>query len=139
MEFKRLSDVEIVESPTDNANILIEDNGIIKKAPKTFIGNFIIINNPNTIEEATCNKTYNEVIRMYCDSTIDCAIIKDIHGNGSFSFTMVDQISLLDSTGGISNISDAASAECISFYCQGGFTVYYYKDGLSLDPPVRVT
>lgn len=37
-EFKRLSDVESVVEPIETANILIEENGVIKKAPKTSIG-----------------------------------------------------------------------------------------------------
>lgn len=37
-EFKKLSDVEVVEEPTESANVLIEENGVIKKAPKTAVG-----------------------------------------------------------------------------------------------------
>ena len=37
MEFTKLSDVEVVETPTDTANVLIEENGVIKKAPKTAV------------------------------------------------------------------------------------------------------
>lgn len=37
-EFKKLSDVEIVEAPADTANVLIEEDGVIKKAPKTAVG-----------------------------------------------------------------------------------------------------
>lgn len=38
MEFTKLSDVEVVEKPIDSANVLIEENGVIKKAPKTAVG-----------------------------------------------------------------------------------------------------
>lgn len=38
MEFKRLSDVEVVAEPTKSANVLIEENGVIKKAPKAAVG-----------------------------------------------------------------------------------------------------
>ena len=38
MEFKKLSDVEVVEAVSDAANVLIEENGVIKKAPKTQVG-----------------------------------------------------------------------------------------------------
>ena len=38
MEFKRLSDVEVVAEPAESANVLIEENGVIKKAPKSEIG-----------------------------------------------------------------------------------------------------
>ena len=37
-EFTKLSDVEVVETPMDTANVLIEEDGIIKKAPKTAVG-----------------------------------------------------------------------------------------------------
>lgn len=33
-EFKRLSDVEVVETPMDTANVLIEEDGVIKKVAK---------------------------------------------------------------------------------------------------------
>ena len=34
-EFKKLSDVEIVTSPSDNTNVLIEEDGVIRKMPKS--------------------------------------------------------------------------------------------------------
>ena len=37
-EFKKLSAVEAVETVSDTANVLIEENGVIKKAPKTEVG-----------------------------------------------------------------------------------------------------
>lgn len=36
--FKSIADVEVVAEPTESANVLIEENGIIKKAPKTVVG-----------------------------------------------------------------------------------------------------
>lgn len=38
MEFKKLSDVEVVAEPAETANVLIEEDGVIKKAPKTAVG-----------------------------------------------------------------------------------------------------
>jgi hypothetical protein len=37
-EFKRLSDVEVVAEPAESANVLIEENGVIKKASKDAVG-----------------------------------------------------------------------------------------------------
>lgn len=37
-EFKKLSDVVAVETPADTANVLIEEDGVIKKAPKSAVG-----------------------------------------------------------------------------------------------------
>lgn len=37
-DFKRLGDVDLVDAPAENANVLIEENGIIKKASKDAVG-----------------------------------------------------------------------------------------------------
>lgn len=57
-EFKRLSDVEVVAEPAESANVLIEENGVIKKAPKTAVGGAggeadLVIGINNHIENAT--------------------------------------------------------------------------------------
>lgn len=36
--FKSIADVEVIAEPTESANVLIEENGVIKKAPKTAVG-----------------------------------------------------------------------------------------------------
>lgn len=36
-EFKSINDIEVVAEPTESANVLIEENGVIKKAPKTAV------------------------------------------------------------------------------------------------------
>ena len=38
MEFKRLGEVTLVEESMDTANVLIEENGEIKRVPKTEVG-----------------------------------------------------------------------------------------------------
>lgn len=37
-EFKKLSEVEVVETPADTANVLIEEDGVIKKVTKDAVG-----------------------------------------------------------------------------------------------------
>jgi hypothetical protein len=37
-EFKKLSDAEVVATVSDSASILIEENGVIKRAPKDEVG-----------------------------------------------------------------------------------------------------
>ena len=37
-EFKRLSEVEVVETAMDTANVLIEEDGVIKRVPKSEVG-----------------------------------------------------------------------------------------------------
>lgn len=36
--FKSIADVEVIAEPAESANVLIEENGVIKKAPKTAVG-----------------------------------------------------------------------------------------------------
>ena len=38
VEFKKLASVDTVETATDAANVLIEENGVIKRVPKTEVG-----------------------------------------------------------------------------------------------------
>lgn len=149
-EFKKLSDVEVVAEPTKSANVLIEEDGVIKKAPKTAVGggadNFVIISipyvqdvmeeGPNFIEGATCNKTYDEVIEMYCAGEIDCAFVKAVVPNSSLAFVMADEIGLLNEDG-LVHISDAASAECIGFTNYNmDMSIFYYRDGFSYTAPM---
>lgn len=36
--FKSIADVEVIAEPSESANVLIEEDGIVKKAPKTAVG-----------------------------------------------------------------------------------------------------
>lgn len=36
--FKSIADVEVVAEPSESANVLIEEDGVIKKTPKTAVG-----------------------------------------------------------------------------------------------------
>lgn len=36
--FKSIADVEVIAEPAESANVLIEENGVIKKTPKSAIG-----------------------------------------------------------------------------------------------------
>ena len=80
-EFKKLSDVEVVAEPMETANVLIEENGVIKKTPKTAIGGddsvsgggmFLIKGVPGegtipmtSYKRLTIDKTYEEVKAAY--------------------------------------------------------------------------
>lgn len=99
-EFKRLSDVDFVENATDVANILIEDQGVIKRVPKATIGgnnnNSIVVTIPyqtskpeapqtvdssDIISGATCNKTYSEVLQMLASDEIEYGVIRVVDSN----------------------------------------------------------
>lgn len=56
--FKSIADVEVVAEPAESANVLIEESGVIKKAPKTAVGGAggeadLVIGINNHIENAT--------------------------------------------------------------------------------------
>lgn len=62
-EFKRLSDVEAVAEPAESANVLIEENGVIKKAPKTAVGGMggSLMVNVMAGEIPSFDRTYDEI------------------------------------------------------------------------------
>lgn len=73
-EFTKLSDVEIAEQPSDAANILIEDNGDIKKVPISSIGD----NNDNPIEEPSASGSGVEVIDFVCGGYTYISNLEDV-------------------------------------------------------------
>lgn len=70
MEFTRLAEVEVVETANDTDKVLIEQNGEIKRVPKTEVGGSgggMLIINANmdmTAEEitASANMTFDEAL-----------------------------------------------------------------------------
>ena len=66
-EFKKLSDVDVVAEPTESANVLIEENGVIKKAPKTAVGGGsepIRIIHELENDSISCNYSYDEIVNL---------------------------------------------------------------------------
>ena len=69
--FKSIADVEVVTEPTESANVLIEENGIIKKAPKSAVGGgsgeelFITFDSYNDDTIAATEDLYNKIVEMY--------------------------------------------------------------------------
>lgn len=72
MEFTRLADVEVVETANDTDKVLIEQNGEIKRVPKTEVGgsgggNMLVLN-------ATVNPDSGEMSLVSSSMTLDEAI-----------------------------------------------------------------
>jgi hypothetical protein len=94
-EFKRLGDVEVVEDPSDVANVLIEEDGVIKKAPKTAVGG-----NGETLDlYLIINGTPSANTISIAEGSFD-ALLAAYNNNG---FTNV-RIDLKDSYGSSTNI-----------------------------------
>ena len=120
LEFKKLSDVEVVAEPTETANVLIEEDGVIKKAPKTAVGgagggtHYICIdengnvNAPDGIYEEIIEKLFNNFIG------IDVRVFK----RGSY-------VTEFPVTGYTYSLEE----EKIQVDCEMGMSVYLYKNG----------
>lgn len=74
LEFKKLSEVTAVENVDDTANVLVEEEGIIKRVPKSKIGGGVegpIVFRTTSIDSSTgnlefaCNYTFEEILEMY--------------------------------------------------------------------------
>ena len=74
MEFKKLSAVEAVEAVGDSAHVLIEENGVIKRTPKTAVGgsgetpDMVITVNSNSFDKLrseNCNITEGSVANVF--------------------------------------------------------------------------
>jgi hypothetical protein len=59
-EFKRLSDTEVVATVGDSASILIEENGVIKRAPKDEIGGGIKVASTAEVGQTIVVKAVDE-------------------------------------------------------------------------------
>lgn len=133
-EFKRLSDVEVVEQPLSTANMLIEEEGVIKKAPigKNNNYDFIII---TVVEEgltgATCNKSYDEVLEMLASGNISYIYLKAVT---PFSIMWPQLASGIRTFGSINQNVPATSDSVLGIeFAFGDIAIYYYRDGLSLE------
>lgn len=78
MEFKKLSDVEIVTEPAESANVLIEEDGVIKKAPKTAVGGGSASSNVPDMEITWDNGKSATIISG------DLELVKTKYENGDF-------------------------------------------------------
>ena len=131
-EFKKLSDVDVVAEPTESANVLIEENGVIKKAPKTAVGgdnNICFVINYNT-ETITCNKTFDEVLDLLFGG-FPCLNGFCISNDSDYYFfrTNIKRIQPLDSSENL--VTTVESVEIIKFEeGNNSATFTYSKDGI---------
>lgn len=128
--FKSIADVEVVAEPAESANVLIEENGVIKKAPKTAVGGgaggneYDIVLTVNayphhttiTIDKITISQGSMELVRK---AVVDGRIPK--------AKVIFDSGSSVDEYGVYGSITEADA----SIYLYGG---YIYLSCMGLDP-----
>ena len=80
MEFTRLAEVDIVETANDTDKVLIEQNGKIKRVPKTEVGGggggnvLIVVGNAET-ETFEANMTLTEAIAALHNGELSNAVV----------------------------------------------------------------
>ena len=133
MEFTRLSDVEVVETATENDKVLIEQNGEIKRVPKTKVGGAggniltldIVTDMENETVTATANMTLTEVIEAINNRELT-GVVPYVSMSG---LTVIDMCMLGDYT-------PQAGFECVTFMIMSmDMQLFWTADGISSTPP----
>jgi hypothetical protein len=98
MEFTRLADVEVVETAADADKVLIEQNGEIKRVPKTEVGgsgNILIIDvsvdTDTSVATGTTNMPLDETIAAIANRELTGAVAYTVMiKGGQIMTTMLD-------------------------------------------------
>ena len=130
MEFKRLADVEVVETATDTDKVLIEQNGEIKRVPKTEVGgggggNMLIITSNEDGSVCTANMTLTEAVEAFNKRELSGAALY---------FTQDGMTGLLCCM--LSDYSPMVGFEFMIIYCDTmDVNLFWTADGISPEPP----
>ena len=152
MEFTRLSDVTLVEETIDTANVLIEENGEIKRVPKTEVGGTgfptAIIKSSNYDEAITAmlnpaepssvkTADFTDAVTFSCTNmTFEEAY--EIMSNGE----VLNVIFMLVSTNIPYNVQGVAAFFGIAKFgvpcicVSGDMELYWSTDGIFTHPPI---
>ena len=120
--FKSIADVEVVAEPTESANVLIEENGVIKKAPKTAVGgggvHTVLIDGLNENKITVTDGIY-EALEAFLDG-----VYTDVRvmwrENADYKSTRIFPVTF---------ISRYPGEDYLSIHCDGGLSVYIRKNG----------
>ena len=137
MEFTRLADVEVVETATDVDKVLIEQNGEIKRVPKTEVGgsgggNTLVLNmamDPSTgdLSFVSSNMTLDDAIAAISNDELTGGLcIFNIAGVMKMCSTM---LMFADNTAG-------AGFACIAVFVNMGgseSTFMWTADGIAME------
>ena len=134
MEFTKLSEVEVVETANDTDKVLIEQNGEIKRVPKTEVGggggggNMLIITSDDG-ESFTANMTLTEVVEAFNKRELSGAALY---------FTMDGVCGLTCCV--LADYSPMAGFEFMIIMCEmAGLELFWTADGISTEPPEELS
>ena len=135
MEFTRLADVAVVETANDTDKVLIEQNGEIKRVPKTEVGgaggNTLILTHAGmtdpTITEPifTANMTLTEAIEAFNKQELAGGVIYFAQPEGQMCAQLI-----------IGNMTAMAGFEILILMCEMlDLQLFWTADGISVEPP----
>jgi hypothetical protein len=112
LEFKKLSEVTVAEEVSDAANLLVEDNGEIKRISKKGIGGGsaggIVVFTYLGDEEWSCSHTFTEFAEMYDNLTLNIVQIRVLSEDRYF-FDRVTEIVPYNSSSVVVSIGDTVN------------------------------
>lgn len=148
-EFKRLADVEALSEVPENATVLAEVNGAIKRVPGNGLGGngntIVIVQNPNytsssdrsiddssTSEEYLTNMSLAEALAALRAYEITGVVY--YHASGSEkSASSADKITMEFAY--VQDLSSNYDTDCLRIYTWNSGVFYWTNDGISIDPP----
>ena len=123
--FKSIADVEVVAEPTESANVLIEENGVIKKAPKTAVGGgetlVIAFNSDDSSEIISApNNLYEIAKEMFENLTYVNMVLYEV---GEYNIFMRHLNEIYAGENYYRFLFDWVAVECFK---NGQISIYYY-------------
>lgn len=144
-EFKKLGEVEALSEVPENATVLAEVDGSIKRVPSNGLGggsgNTLVITSPDFVNAAsgvstfvaveptttyTANMTFDEAFAAFYEGKIDNGIIYSISENGEPGRLTI--MALIDA-------SSQFGVSCLVIVSILG-DLFWTEDGISIDPPL---
>ena len=124
VNYKKITDVESVSSTTETMNVLVEDNGSLKKVPAANMGG------GNTTYSA--NMTYEELRNAIANNEIIWGIIQNSYETGA-SYDSITYLDIYENSIEIVSTTDAnSSAPHLPYYefASDGTITYEESPGL---------
>lgn len=133
MEFTKLSEVEVVETANDTDKVLIEQNGEIKRVPKTEVGGgggggAGLIISTTDMATFTANMTLTEVMEAFNKKELSGVTVYITMPEGSMATNMTM----------LGDMSAQLGTECmvIMLMLPDEMQLFWTANGISMEPPM---
>ena len=135
MEFTRLADVAVVETATDDDKVLIEQNGEIKRVPKTEVGgsgNMLIVTHAGVTDSTVTDMIFTT--NMTLTEAVEAFNKQELTG-GVLYFASQGDVSCMQLM--VANITATFGFECMLLMCEMmDMQLFWSADGFSTNPPM---